>query len=328
MAMRRNQPKLQAKDLPVSGVTNSASFRPGEKSAISAAGICCSMGTAIARARKPAIRPSTASERNRNSLRWGIAVDSNRGFRLVRPLSCGKIVRISMNPRGSMNSQRTITFFSIIFAAVFAALIAWPRAARTRQDPTPQNKQQTPTIDEYQPKSTLVTKEHKIERAKFPFIDIHSHHWNPTREEVDRLVREMDTINLRVMVNLSGGTGEQLRNTVAVMKRRYPERFVVFANMSYDDLNTPGFGMRGAENSRADSRGGACGVFRSLGLPQRALGGVEGISGTRTATREISAVRNADDGAQSSICEAPQDKFHRGASGVSRKRPGAAGKTF
>src|SRR6266852_4294687 len=92
--------------------------------------------------------------------------------------------------------------------------------------------------------STLVTKEHKIERAKFPFIDIHSHHWNPTREEVDRLVREMDTINLRVMVNLSGGTGERLKSTVAVMKGRYPERFEVFANMSYDDLNTPGFGKR------------------------------------------------------------------------------------
>src|SRR5260370_39526771 len=228
MAMRRNQPKLQAKDLLVSGVTNSASFRPGEKSAIRAAGTCCSMGTAMARARKPASRPSTANKRNRNSLRWGIAVDSNRGFCLVRPLSCGKIVRISMNPRGSMNSQRTITFFSIIFAAVFAALIAWPRAARTRQDPTPQNKQQTPTIDEYQPKSTLVTKEHKIERAKFPFIDIHSHHWNPTREEVDRLVREKDTINLRGMVSLSGGTGAELKKTSGGMKGPYPDRFQRF----------------------------------------------------------------------------------------------------
>jgi len=73
----------------------------------------------------------------------------------------------------------------------------------THQDQAPQ-KQETPTIDEYQPKSTLVTKEHRVERAKFPFIDIHSHHWNPTPGEVDRLVREMDTINLRVMVNLSG----------------------------------------------------------------------------------------------------------------------------
>jgi hypothetical protein len=117
-----------------------------------------------------------------------------------------------------MNFRRTTTLFSLIFVALFGALIVGPRAARTQQEQAPQKKQQTPTIDEYQPKSTLVAKEHKIERAKFPFIDIHSHHWNPTPEEVDRLVKEMDTINLRVMVNLSGGTGEQLKRTVAVMK--------------------------------------------------------------------------------------------------------------
>ena len=37
----------------------------------------------------------------------------------------------------------------------------------------------------------------------------------------------MDTINLRVLVNLSGGSGEELRKTVATMKGRYPDRFVV-----------------------------------------------------------------------------------------------------
>src|SRR5438270_7255343 len=88
-----------------------------------------------------------------------------------------------------MNSRRTIIFVFIILVASLAALIVWPRAAMKHLDQAPQ-KQQTPTIDEYQPKSTLVTKEHRVERAKFPFIDIHSHHWNPTPEEVDRLVRE------------------------------------------------------------------------------------------------------------------------------------------
>jgi hypothetical protein len=154
---------------------------------------------------------------------------------------------VSKNQKSSLTSRRTITFFSILFIALFAALLGWPPVAKTQQDQTAPKKQQMPTIEEYQPKSTLVTKEHKIERAKFPFIDIHSHHWNPTPEEVDRLVKEMDTINLRVMVNLSGGTGERLQRTIAAMKGRYPERFVVFANMSYDDLNTPGFGKRVAE---------------------------------------------------------------------------------
>src|ERR1700751_1791541 len=128
-----------------------------------------------------------------------------------------------------MNPRRNLFFLSLLCAVSLGAVISWPRAAMTEQGASPQ-KQQTPTIDEYQPKSTLVKKEQKIERAEFPFIDIHSHHWNPTAQEVDRLVKEMDTINLQVMVNLSGGTGERLKGTVQVMKGRYPERFVVFAN--------------------------------------------------------------------------------------------------
>src|SRR5258706_7047082 len=171
-------------------------------------------------------------------------------------------------PKGTMNSRQTICLVTSILVAIFAAFIVWPRVAMTQQDEAPQKKQQTPTIDEYQPKSTLVTKEHKIDRAKFPFIDIHSHHWNPTPEEVDQLVKEMDAINLRVMVNLSGGTGEELKKTVAVMKGRYPDRFVVFANMSYDDLNTPGFGKRVVARLEEDVKNGAQGlkIFKNFGM--------------------------------------------------------------
>src|SRR6266852_3386879 len=166
-----------------------------------------------------------------------------------------------------MNIRQTVLFSCVILIAIFATLVVWLRAGLTQQGATPQ-KQQTPTIDEYQPKSTLVTKEHKIERAKFPFIDIHSHHWNPTAAEVDQLVKEMDTINLRVMVNLSGGTGEQLKNTVAAMKGRYPDRFVVFANMTYDDLNTPEFGKRVAARLEEDVKNGAQGlkIFKNFGM--------------------------------------------------------------
>src|SRR2546425_13235098 len=98
-----------------------------------------------------------------------------------------------------MNSRRTIVFFTFIFVVLYDATITSPRAAVTQQDQAPK-KQQTPTIDEYQPKSTLITKEHKIERAKFPFIDIHSHHWNPTAGEMKQLMKEMGTNKLRGIV--------------------------------------------------------------------------------------------------------------------------------
>ncbi|MEO6726194.1 MAG: amidohydrolase family protein [Blastocatellia bacterium] len=127
---------------------------------------------------------------------------------------------------------------------------------------------QSLTIEEYEPKSTLVAKEHKVERAKFPFVDIHSHHNNPSPTEVDKLVKEMDSINMRVMVNLSGGTGERLKQNVAAMKGRYPDRFVVFANLSFDDINEPGYGKRAAARLAEDVKSGAQGlkIFKNLGM--------------------------------------------------------------
>ncbi len=156
--------------------------------------------------------------------------------------------------------------FRIYRAGIVTLLGGWLLAG-----PAPALAQQQPkslTIEEYEPKSTLVTKEHKIERAKYPFIDIHSHHWSPTREYVDKLVKEMDSINLQVMVNLSGGTGEHLRQTVAAMKGRYPDRFVVFANLSYDDLISPGYGRRAAARLEEDVKNGAQGlkIFKNFGM--------------------------------------------------------------
>jgi predicted TIM-barrel fold metal-dependent hydrolase len=147
-------------------------------------------------------------------------------------------------------------------------LLQMGRLAGTRAQAQGTTNGRVPTIEEYQPKSTLVTPEHQIERAKYPFVDIHSHHWNPTAEHVDQVVKEMDTINLRVLVNLSGGTGEDLKKTLAVMKGRYPDRFVVFANLSYDDLNTPGYGKRAAARLEQDVKNGAQGlkIFKNYGM--------------------------------------------------------------
>src|SRR5689334_24501504 len=68
-----------------------------------------------------------------------------------------------------------------------------------------------PNIREYKPKSTLVVPQHPTPRAKFPTVDIHSHHPTPiSPEQYSQVVKAMDANNLRVIVNLSGGWGEQL----------------------------------------------------------------------------------------------------------------------
>ncbi len=128
---------------------------------------------------------------------------------------------------------------------------------------------QTLTTEEYKPRSTLVVPQHPVARAKFPFVDIHSHQpGNPSAERVDALVKEMDSLNLRVIVQLSGGTGERLAQGVRAYKGRYPDRFVVFANLSFSDINEPGYGQRAAARLEQDVKNGAQGlkIFKNFGM--------------------------------------------------------------
>lgn len=128
---------------------------------------------------------------------------------------------------------------------------------------------QTMSIEEYEPKSTLVVPSHHVSRAKYPFIDIHSHqNGQMPPERLDQLVRDMDALNLRILVNLSGGTGDRLKNAVANMKGRYPDRFALFCTPDYRGIDDPGWGERAAAQLEKDVRNGAQGlkIFKNLGL--------------------------------------------------------------
>ena len=128
--------------------------------------------------------------------------------------------------------------------------------------------QQTMSIEEYDPRSTLVVPGHIVTRAKFPFIDVHNHQRRVTTERVDELVRDMDALNMRVMVNLSGGSGDSLERTVKAMKTRHPERFVVFANLNFAGVDETGYGQKAAAQLERDVRNGAQGlkIFKNFGM--------------------------------------------------------------
>ena len=40
------------------------------------------------------------------------------------------------------------------------------------------------SFENYEPNSTLVVPENPVTRAKFPFVDIHSHQWNVTKDKI------------------------------------------------------------------------------------------------------------------------------------------------
>jgi predicted TIM-barrel fold metal-dependent hydrolase len=128
---------------------------------------------------------------------------------------------------------------------------------------------QTMSIEDYKPKSTLVVPQHPVTRAKYPFIDVHNHQ-NPQMPvaQLDKLVKDMDGINLQVMVNLSGGYGDTLEKGVANMKGHYKNRFVVFANIDFTDIDAPGYSHRAAAQLERDVHNGAQGlkIFKNFGM--------------------------------------------------------------
>ena len=59
-------------------------------------------------------------------------------------------------------------------------------------------------FEEYDPISTLVVPEHTVKKAKYPFIDIHNHQNNMPSQNLGYLVKQMDSLNMKFMINLSG----------------------------------------------------------------------------------------------------------------------------
>lgn len=134
-----------------------------------------------------------------------------------------------------------------------------------------------PSIIDYKPRTTLRVTEHAVPKAKFPVIDIHSHQPTPISvAQFDRVVEGMEANNLRLLINLSGGSGDRLRQGLeAIATSKYPNRMVLFANVDFSGTGTPGWAARAAAQLEADIKAGAKGlkVFKGLGLRDRKTDG-------------------------------------------------------
>lgn len=90
----------------------------------------------------------------------------------------------------------------------------------------------------YDPPSTLVVPESEVTHAKFRFVDVHSHHWRMAEQDLDKLIREMDTLNMGVVVNLSGRGGQKLKAMMDnVNASGHQDRIVCFTNIELRSID-------------------------------------------------------------------------------------------
>ena len=123
-------------------------------------------------------------------------------------------------------------------------------------------------FEAYDPPSTLVVPENPVTKARFPFIDVHSHQWRMDTANLDKLVTEMDAMNMGIMVNLSGRGGRTLKAMTDNVKAQYPNRFAVFTNINLRSIDEPDWTVETVKQIEYDVANGAKGlkIYKSQGM--------------------------------------------------------------
>jgi hypothetical protein len=118
-----------------------------------------------------------------------------------------------------------------------------------------------PSIVDYRPRSTVVADAHLVPRAKYPVADIHTHGTSAFVSNPER-VKQMDALNLRVLVDLSGGTDPAVikQKVDAIRNSPYPDRFRVFANVNWEGAGGPGWKEKAMADLEQSVKNGAIGL--------------------------------------------------------------------
>ena len=137
-------------------------------------------------------------------------------------------------------------------------------------------------LKDFQPRSMLHVPETHVPRAKFPVIDIHTHlcwaakqergvplseqrtHLAPTSE----LLEVMEHSNIQLLVNVTGGMGAGLRDSVQRYDRAHAGRFLTFTEPWWSRAADPGYAQFQADELARAKRDGARGLklLKTLGL--------------------------------------------------------------
>ena len=137
-------------------------------------------------------------------------------------------------------------------------------------------------LADFQPKSMLHVPETRVSRSRYPAIDIHTHlsiranslNGVGIGEKMEFLAAPetilpvMDRKNIRMMVNLTGGSGKGLQEAVQRFQSPHPDRFLTFTEPTWERANQTGYSTFQAEEISRAHQAGARGVkvLKTLGL--------------------------------------------------------------
>src|SRR6185437_17149414 len=102
--------------------------------------------------------------------------------------------------------------------------------------PSPENI----LLKDYKPKSIYKIPITHVPKAKFPVIDMHSHPYAKTSQEIAEWVRNMDEVGIEKTMILAMATGEKF-SEIYKKYSAHPDRFEVWCGFDYTGYDQPRF---------------------------------------------------------------------------------------
>jgi len=183
-----------------------------------------------------------------------------------------------------------LRYRQVYFFLAFPGVIALSLNSSAQTKPPARDQLQLPLdgrdgrqllLENFRPKPMLKVAETRLERAKFPVIDVHTHfsvRLRHSAEQRDAFVKVMDRNNIALCVSLDGGLGDKLDEHLKYLSP-HVDRFAVFANIDWQgdgkaddpaswDMHRPDFARRTALQLKDAKERGAIGlkIFKAFGL--------------------------------------------------------------
>jgi predicted TIM-barrel fold metal-dependent hydrolase len=114
-------------------------------------------------------------------------------------------------------------------------------------------------LKDFRPVSIYKIPETKVDKAKYPVIDFHSHDYPKSDAEVDKWVKTMDETGIAKTMILTYSTGKKF-DSIVEKYSRYKDRFEVWCGFDYTGYNTSGWQQHAVEELERCYKKGARGV--------------------------------------------------------------------
>lgn len=114
-------------------------------------------------------------------------------------------------------------------------------------------------LKDYNPVSLHKVPITHVPKAKFPVIDMHSHTFAKTPEDIARWIKIMDELGIEKTVILSMASGTEF-DSINSQYSKFPDRFEIWCGFDYTGYDKPGFGPRAVAELERCVKMGARGV--------------------------------------------------------------------